>query len=230
MMSMKLRIISSGAAFVIVGIILSMTLTQLIIDQVIQQISWFSDSGFKGQIAFIGLYIIFGILVIPASFHKYLSGILFGFTFGLLIAWIGGMIAAIIPFLLGKKWLNPYAKKLLNKNPKLRGLEKAIIADKWRTVALSRVSLVIPYGVLNYAFGATDIRLRDYLIGNFAMIVPSIMYAWWGSQTRIIAGAIETQDKGISYVISIAISIILTFWLVIRSTSISRKIQSYENN
>lgn len=230
MMSMKLRIISSSAAFVIVGIILSMTLTQLIIDQVIQQISWFSDSGFKGQIAFIGLYIIFGILVIPASFHKYLSGILFGFTFGLLIAWIGGMIAAIIPFLLGKKWLNPYAKKLLNKNPKLRGLEKAIIADKWRTVALSRVSLVIPYGVLNYAFGATDIRLRDYLIGNFAMIVPSIMYAWWGSQTRIIAGAIETQDKGISYVISIVISIILTFWLVIRSTSISRKIQSYENN
>ncbi len=230
MMSMKLRIISSGAAFVIVGIILSMTLTQLIIDQVIQQISWFSDSGFKGQIAFIGLYIIFGILVIPASFHKYLSGILFGFTFGLLIAWIGGMIAAIIPFLLGKKWLNPYAKKLLNKNPKLRGLEKAIIADKWRTVALSRVSLVIPYGVLNYAFGATDIRLRDYLIGNLAMIVPSIMYAWWGSQTRIIAGAIETQDKGISYVISIVISIILTFWLVIRSTSISRKIQSYENN
>ena len=230
MMSMKLRIISSGAAFVIVGIILSMTLTQLIIDQVIQQISWFSDSGFKGQIAFIGLYIIFGILVIPASFHKYLSGILFGFTFGLLIAWIGGMIAAIIPFLLGKKWLNPYAKKLLNKNPKLRGLEKAIIADKWRTVALSRVSLVIPYGVLNYAFGATDIKLRDYLIGNFAMIVPSIMYAWWGSQTRIIAGAIETQDKGISYVISIVISIILTFWLVIRSTSISRKIQSYENN
>ncbi len=229
-MSMKLRIISSGAAFVIVGIILSMTLTQLIIDQVIQQISWFSDSGFKGQIAFIGLYIIFGILVIPASFHKYLSGILFGFTFGLLIAWIGGMIAAIIPFLLGKKWLNPYAKKLLNKNPKLKGLEKAIIADKWRTVALSRVSLVIPYGVLNYAFGATDIRLRDYLIGNFAMIVPSIMYAWWGSQTRIIAGAIETQDKGISYVISIVISIILTFWLVIRSTSISRKIQSYENN
>ena len=227
---MKLRIITSGAAFVIVGIILSMTLTQLIINQVIQQISWFSDSGFKGQIAFIGLYIIFGILVIPASFHKYLSGILFGFTFGLLIAWIGGMIAAIIPFLLGKKWLNPYAKKLLNKNPKLRGLEKAIIADKWRTVALSRVSLVIPYGVLNYAFGATDIRFRDYLIGNFAMIVPSIMYAWWGSQTRIIAGAIETQDKGISYVISIVISIILTFWLIIRSNSISRKIQSYENN
>tara|TARA_B100000965_G_scaffold324586_1_gene286571 strand:- start:1479 stop:2171 length:693 start_codon:yes stop_codon:yes gene_type:complete len=229
MISMKLRILSSGAIIVIGGIILSMSLTQLILSQAIDLISWFGDSGIQGKIAFIGLYVVFGILVIPASFHKYLSGILFGFTIGLLIAWIGAMIAAIIPFLLGKRWLNPYAQKLLDKNPKLRGLEKAIIVDKWKTVALSRVSLVIPYGVLNYAFGATDIRFRDYILGNFAMIVPSIMYAWWGSQTQIISGSIETQDKGISYTISIIVSIILTFWLVVRSTSISRKIESFEN-
>tara|TARA_Y100000768_G_scaffold59399_1_gene40093 strand:+ start:1170 stop:1862 length:693 start_codon:yes stop_codon:yes gene_type:complete len=229
MISMKLRILSSGAIIVIGGIILSMTLTQLILSQVIELISWFGDSGIQGKIAFIALYVVFGILVIPASFHKYLSGIIFGFTIGLLIAWVGAMIAAIIPFLLGKRWLNPYAQKLLDKNPKLRGLEKAIIVDKWKTVALSRVSLVIPYGVLNYAFGATDIRFRDYILGNFAMIVPSIMYAWWGSQTRIISGSIEAQDKGISYTISIIISIILTFWLVVRSTSISRKFESFEN-
>jgi len=227
---MKLRIISSGALIIICGIILTMSLTQLILNQIIEQISWFGDSGIQGMIAYIGLYIIFGILVIPASFHKYLSGILFGFTIGVLIAWIGGMIAAIIPFLLGRKWLNPYAQKLLEKNPKLRGLEKAIIVDRWKTVALSRVSLVIPYGILNYSFGATDIRFKDYILGNFAMIVPSIMYAWWGSQTRIVAGAIETQDKGISYFISIIVSIILTFWLIVRSTSISKNIQSFENS
>ena len=120
----------SGAIIVIGGIILSMTLTQLILSQAIELISWFGDSGIQGKIAFIGLYVVFGILVIPASFHKYLSGILFGFTIGLLIAWVGAMIAAIIPFLLGKRWLNPYAQKLLDKNPKLRGLEKAIIVDK----------------------------------------------------------------------------------------------------
>ncbi len=227
---MKLRIISSGALIVICGIILSMSLTQLIINQIVEQISWFGDSGIQGIVGYIGLYILFGILVIPASFHKYLSGILFGFTIGVLIAWIGGMIAAIIPFLLGKKWLNPYAQKLLDKNPKLRGLEKAIIVDRWKTVALSRVSLVIPYGILNYSYGATDIKFKDYILGNFAMIVPSIMYAWWGSQTRIVAGAIETQDKGISYVISIIVSIILTFWLIVRSTTISKNIQSFENS
>ena len=94
---------------------------------------------------------------------------------------------------------------------------------------MTRVSLIIPYGLLNYAFGATEIKLKHYLIGNLAMIVPSIMYVWWGAQTRIIAGVIETKEKGPSYTISLIISFILTIWLVIRSHKISKNIASFEN-
>ncbi|MBT5735231.1 MAG: TVP38/TMEM64 family protein [Euryarchaeota archaeon] len=226
---MKMKIASSGILIVIGGIILSMSITQILLSQIIEQMSWFTDSGIKGITVFILLYIVFGVLVIPASFHKYLSGILFGFSLGVFVAWLGSMIAAIIPFLLAKKWLNPFAQKLLKQNPKLMGLENAIITDKWKTVALTRVSLIIPYGLLNYAFGATEIKLKHYLIGNLAMIVPSIMYVWWGSQTRIIAGVIETKEKGPSYTISLIISFILTIWLVIRSHKISKNIASFEN-
>tara|TARA_B100000767_G_scaffold107967_1_gene103463 strand:+ start:1762 stop:2445 length:684 start_codon:yes stop_codon:yes gene_type:complete len=226
---MKMKIASSGVFIVIVGIILSMSITQLLLSQIIEQMSWFTESGLMGVLVFILIYVIFGILVIPASFHKYLSGILFGFSLGVLVAWIGSMVAAIIPFLLAKKWLNPFAQRLLNNNPKLQGLEKAISSDKWRTVALARVSLVLPYGILNYAFGATDIKFKHYIAGNFAMIVPSVMYVWWGSQTRIIAGAIETKEKDLSYTISIIISVLLTVWLVIRSHNISKNISLFEN-
>lgn len=219
-----MKIASSGILIVIGGIILSMSITQILLSQIIEQMSWFTDSGIKGITVFILLYIVFGVLVIPASFHKYLSGILFGFSLGVFIAWLGSMIAAIIPFLLAKKWLNPFAQNLLKENPKLMGLENAIITDKWKTVALTRVSLIIPYGLLNYAFGATEIKLKHYLIGNLAMIVPSIMYVWWGSQTRIIAGAIETKEKGPSYTISLIISFLLTIWLVIRSHKISKNL------
>ncbi len=224
-----MKIASSGVFIVIVGIILSMSITQLLLSQIIEQMSWFTESGLMGVLVFILIYVIFGILVIPASFHKYLSGILFGFSLGVLVAWIGSMVAAIIPFLLAKKWLNPFAQRLLNNNPKLQGLEKAISSDKWRTVALARVSLVLPYGILNYAFGATDIKFKHYIAGNFAMIVPSVMYVWWGSQTRIIAGAIETKEKDLSYTISIIISVLLTVWLVIRSHNISKNISLFEN-
>ena len=219
-----MKIASSGILIVIGGIILSMSITQILLSQIIEQMSWFTDSGIKGITVFILLYIVFGVLVIPASFHKYLSGILFGFSLGVFIAWLGSMIAAIIPFLLAKKWLNPFAQNLLKQNPKLMGLENAIITDKLKTVALTRVSLIIPYGLLNYAFGATEIKLKHYLIGNLAMIVPSIMYVWWGSQTRIIAGAIETKEKGPSYTISLIISFLLTILLVIRSHKISKNL------
>ena len=224
-----MKIASSGVLIVIVGIVLSMSITQLLLSQIIEQMSWFTESGLTGVLVFILIYVIFGILVIPASFHKYLSGILFGFSLGVLVAWIGSMVAAIIPFLLAKKWLNPFAQKLLNNNPKLQGLEKAISRDKWKTVALARVSLVLPYGILNYAFGATDIKFKHYLVGNLAMIVPSVMYVWWGSQTRIIAGAIETKEKDLSYTISIIISVLITIWLIIRSHNISKNISLFEN-
>ena len=115
---MKMKIASSGILIVIGGIILSMSITQILLSQIIEQMSWFTDSGIKGITVFILLYIVFGVLVIPASFHKYLSGILFGFSLGVFIAWLGSMIAAIIPFLLAKKWLNPFAQNLLNQNQK----------------------------------------------------------------------------------------------------------------
>ena len=225
---MKIKTVSSGIFIVIGGILLSMTLTRILLNPLIEQISWFNNSGSFGIALFLLLYIILGILVIPASFHKYLSGIIFGFSLGVLIAWIGSMLAAIIPFLLAKRWLKPYAEKLLEKNPKLIGIEKAIVTDKWKTVALTRVSLVIPYGILNYAFGATDINLKDYLIGNTAMILPAIMYAWWGSQTRVIAGAIETGERGSSYTISLIISLGLTIWLIYRGHEISKRFENLE--
>ena len=86
LISMKIKIASTGVLVVIGGIILSMSITQLLLSQIIEQMSWFTDSGIQGIIAFILLYVIFGILVIPASFHKYLSGILFGFSLGIVIA------------------------------------------------------------------------------------------------------------------------------------------------
>ena len=229
MMIMKKRTSLVAVSIVITGIALTISLTQVLISLFLDYLTWFSDNELFGMIIFIFLYIIFGIIALPASFHKYLAGVIYGFGPGIIIAYIGSMLGAIAPFLLGKKWMNPYARRALSKHPSLSGLEQEIVDKGTNVVALTRISLVVPYGVLNYAYGATEVKFRDYLIGNLGMIVPSIMYAWWGSQTRIISGSIETQDKGISYTISIILSIILTFWLVVRSTSISRKIESFEN-
>ena len=180
----------------------------------------FTENETFGVVIFLSLYIVFGIIALPASFHKYLAGVIYGFGPGIIIAWIGSMIGAIAPFFLGKKWMNPYARKSLENYPSLKGLEDEMTKQGVKVVALTRASLVIPYGVLNYAYGATKLKFKDFIIGNFAMIIPSIMYAWWGSQTIVTSDGIETAAKTPFDFFIVGLSIIITIVLIVKGKQI----------
>ena len=220
MIVMKKRTSLIAVSIVITGIALTISLTQVLMSLFLDYLTWFADNELYGMIIFILLYIIFGIIALPASFHKYLAGVIYGFGPGILIAYIGSMLGAIAPFLLGKKWMNPYAGKALGKHPSLSGLEQEIVEQGTNVVALTRISLVIPYGVLNYAYGATEVKFRDYLTGNLGMIVPSIMYAWWGSQTIVTSDGIETTAKTPFDLVIVVLSIIITIFMIVKGKQI----------
>ena len=220
MIIMKKRTGLIAASIVVVGIAITITLTQAVINLFLDYINWFIDNETLGVAIFLALYIVFGIIALPASFHKYLAGVIYGFGPGIIIAWIGSMIGAIAPFLLGKKWMNPYARKTLENYPSLKGLEDEMTKQGVKIVALTRVSLVIPYGVLNYAYGATRIKFKDFMIGNLAMIIPSIMYAWWGSQTIVTGDGIEAAAKTPFDFFIIGLSIIITIVLIVKGKQI----------
>ncbi len=220
MIIMKKRTSLVAVSIVITGIALTISLTQVLIPLFLDYLAWFSDNELYGMIIFILLYIFFGIIALPASFHKYLAGVIYGFGPGIVIAYIGSMLGAIAPFLLGKKWMNPYARRALSKHPSLSGLEQEIVDKGANVVALTRISLVVPYGVLNYAYGATEVKFKHYLIGNLGMIVPSIMYAWWGSQTVVTSNGIETTAKTPFDLLIVVLSIIITIYMIIKGKQI----------
>ena len=214
-----------AAMVVVIGISITISLTQVIINLFVDYLNWFGNNETFGITIFIMLYIVFGIIALPASFHKYLAGVIYGFGPGIVIAWFGSMIGAVAPFFLGKKWMNPYARRALENYPSLKGLEDEMAKEGSKVVALTRVSLVIPYGVLNYAYGATQIRFKDFIIGNFDMIVPSIMYAWWGSQTMVTSKGIETAARTPFDFFVIGLSIIITILLIVKGKQIMDKLE-----
>lgn len=220
MIIMKKRTGLIAASIVVIGIGITISLTQIMINLFVDYLNWFADNEAFGITIFISLYIIFGIIALPASFHKYLAGVIYGFGPGIIIAWFGSMIGAIAPFFLGKRWMNPYARRALENYPSLKGLEGEMTKQGTKVVALTRVSLVIPYGVLNYAYGATTIKFKDFIIGNLAMIVPSIMYAWWGSQTIVTSKGIETTARTPFDFFIIGLSVIVTILLIVKGKQI----------
>ena len=123
MIIMKKRTGLIAAIIVLVGIALTISLTQVMVNLFVDYLNWFVDNETLGITIFMLLYIAFGIIALPASFHKYLAGVIYGFGPGIIIAWIGSMIGAIAPFFLGKKWMNPYARRALENYPSLQALE-----------------------------------------------------------------------------------------------------------
>jgi len=220
MIIMKKRTGLIAVSIVVVGIVITISLTQVMVNLFFDYLNWFTENETFGVVIFLSLYIVFGIIALPASFHKYLAGVIYGFGPGIIIAWIGSMIGAIAPFFLGKKWMNPYARKTLENYPSLKGLEDEMTKRGVKVVALTRASLVIPYGVLNYAYGATKLKFKDFIIGNFVMIIPSIMYAWWGSQTIVTSDGIETAAKTPFDFVIVGLSVIITIVLIVKGKQI----------
>lgn len=212
-MTSKRTLAALSVGGVVSGIAFTIYLTQTIFAPIIEEAYWFPENGFIGIIAWLILYVILALLVAPASFHKFVSGVLFGFWGGWVIAFIGAFLGSILPFWLTKKYLYQRVERKLQNRPVLSAMKKAVSEDGLTCVFLTRTSLVIPYPVLNYGYGLTDVKWKDYLIGNFGMLVPGALYAYWGSQASDIAAAFN-QTKDWTYWAAITVSIIVTIWII----------------
>ena len=197
---------------VIAGIAFTIFLTQTLLAPLIEKATWFPENGMLGIVAWLLLYVILALLIAPASLHKFVSGVLFGFWGGWIVAFVGAFLGAILPFWLTKKYLYNWVDGKMHGKPTLRALKKAVSEDGLRCVFLTRVSLVIPYPVLNYGFGLTDVTWKDYLWGSTGMIVPSALYAYWGSKAADLSVAMN-EGRDWTYWGAVTVSIIITIWI-----------------
>ena len=81
-MTSKRTLAALSVGGVVSGIAFTIYLTQTIFAPIIEEAYWFPENGLIGIIAWLILYVILALLVAPASFHKFVSGVLFGFWGG----------------------------------------------------------------------------------------------------------------------------------------------------
>ena len=75
-------------------------------------------------------------------------------------------------------------------HPKFKAIDEAVAREGWKIVALLRLSPVVPFNVLNYAFGVTRVSLRDYVLASWIGMMPgTLLYVYLGSIAGDLAGA-----------------------------------------
>jgi uncharacterized membrane protein YdjX (TVP38/TMEM64 family) len=159
------------------------------------------DGGLPGRLAYALLYLVAGLLMMPAGPLTVGAGHAFGPLVGVLVAAPATCLASCLPFLLGRTLLRGPVSRGLARIDDWPLLAEAIRRSGFQVVALLRATPVVPFPVLNYFVGATPLRLRDFAAGSFVGMLPgTIIYAWLGSllpDPRQAVGGVRFDSWGL---------------------------------
>jgi uncharacterized membrane protein YdjX (TVP38/TMEM64 family) len=163
--------------------------------------------GTVAPIAFILIYSVAVIALIPASLLTIAAGAVFGLIKGALYALAGAVIGSAIAFLLGRHAFRHIVARRLATMPRFAAVERAVSAQGRRIVFFLRLSPLVPFNFLNYALGLTTISLTDFLIASIGMIPGTFVYAYGGKVTGealVLAGQAEVPKNASYYVLLLA--------------------------
>ncbi len=150
--------------------------------------TWVARLGIWAPIAFVLLYTVATVGMVPGSILDVTGGALFGPYFGSLLDFTGGCLGAALAFLvaryLAREWVEGRA------GPRLQEVMRNVDAEGWKFVAFLRLVPVFPYNVMNYLLGLTRIPFHQYVLATAIFMAPStIAYTWIGYAGReLIAG------------------------------------------
>lgn len=150
------------------------------------------DLGIVGVLAYIVIYNLATILFIPGSLLTLGGGALYGVVWGSIYVFIAATLGATLAFLIGRYITRDWVNRQIANNAKFEAIEAAVAQEGLKIVFLARLSPIFPFNLLNYAFGVTQVSLRDYVLGSVGMIPGTVMYVYLGSLAGDVS-AIGTQ-------------------------------------
>lgn len=160
--------------------------------------------GAAAPVAFILIYAVAVVALIPASLLTIAGGAVFGLLRGILFALAGATLGSTAAFLLGRHAFRHLVARRLAKMPRFAAVERAVSAKGRRIVFLLRLSPLVPFNFLNYALGLTTISLADFVSASVGMIPGTIVYTYGGKVTGealALAGQAQVAKDASYYVV-----------------------------
>ena len=145
-------------------------------------------------LAFMVLIVLGMVIMVPVSIQAMAAGFTFGLGKGFLVMWLAGLAGFAAAFLVGRSLARHWIETWVTKRPEFAAVDKAIHQTGLMVVILTRLSMILPYNLLNYSLGLTAVRLRDYLIGSAIGMVPGIfLFVFIGAGATDIAAILSGE-------------------------------------
>jgi uncharacterized membrane protein YdjX (TVP38/TMEM64 family) len=158
--------------------------------------------GTTAMVAYLGVYVLGTVALVPAAVLAMVAGALFGVLHGFGIAFTGALLGSTAAFLVARHGARGGTARWIERRAahhalfdRIARVDRSLGRRGLLLVFLLRLSPFVPYNVLNYALGLTGVRLRDYVLGSAGMLPGALVYAYLGDLAGDIAAAAAGHGK-----------------------------------
>ena len=176
---------------------------------------WAQGMGTAGLLVFAALYAIATVFAVPGSALTLIAGGAFGVAAGTVAVWLGATAGLALAFLAARVLARERVSRWLSDKPSFAAIDRAVAAEGWKIVLLTRLTPVFPFTVLNYAYGLTGVGFVGYLVSSAIGILPgTLLYIYLGSSVaRTVAGEsdpLELVARGLGLAAFVVVTILIT--------------------
>lgn len=183
--------------------------------------AWVESLGFWAPVAFVAIYVLAVILFVPASLLTAAAGTLFGLAGGSAVVSVASTLGATLAFLIGRTVARRAIESKIAGNRTFAAIDGAVEKEGWKIVGLTRLSPAFPFALLNYGYGLTKVRLRDYVLASWLGMLPgTVLYVYVGSLGRV---ASQEGGKSPAEWALLAVGLVATLVVTIVVTRIAKR-------
>ena len=133
-------------------------------------INWIHQWGYVAPLFFLMIYCFATVFFLPTMVLTLAGGALFGPVLGTFLNVLSATIGATLAFIMSRYWIRDWINA--RKNKSVNKVISEVENRGWQFVALVRLVPVIPFNLVNYALGLTQIKLTHYVITTFVFLIP----------------------------------------------------------
>lgn len=130
------------------------------------------DAGSLGALLFIPIFVLGGLLHMPALVFPMAAGLIWPLPIALAVSWVGASLNACIMFSIARYTVRGAVERRLPEG--FRALDELIGENGLRSVILFRLITFVGSGP-QWVLGATRVELRDVLIGTPIGVIPWVV-------------------------------------------------------
>lgn len=147
-------------------------------------------SGPWGPVIFVTTFVIATLLLIPATGLTLAAGYLFGPVAGTALVTAAATLGAVAAFVVSRYIAKDYIKGKLQSYPRLKAIEEQVSTEGIKIVLLLRLAPLVPFTILNYALGITDVSFVSYTVATALGKLPGVFsQVYVGSTGRSVEAA-----------------------------------------